>query len=225
MADDLERASIADVGAENADDELPIDLDVLLFGARHTQAIVDLDGEALAENDEQEVDDGAPTPATHADSGLEPIGGYRGEWRPTGGADETFDATDLVASRGGGAQPIGGDAAEWSPSGSASESFDPTDVRVGAGTSDGMGPSDGVGAIDARLRITDDVRYADDARPPGDGAHDIDIDTTGLEPEPTEIWLGPAELGDDPVTGAVTEVSDTYAPVVATESPNFEDVD
>jgi hypothetical protein len=168
MADDLERASIADVSAESADDELPMDLDVLLFGARPTEAIVaDLDRESLAEDGEQEVTDAAPMRATDADPGLEPIVGYRAEWRP---------------------RDVGTD------------SFDPTDLRAGA-----------------------DVSYGTD--PPSDGSHDVDIDTTGLEAEPTEIWLGPAELPDDALTGEVTEVFDTYAPVVATDSPNFEDVD
>ena len=129
MADDLERASIADVSAENADADVPIDLDVLLFGHRSTEAIVaDLDGESLTDDDEQEVDDGPAASAADANPGLEVIGGYRAEWRPSGAED-------------------GG-----------SDSFDPTDLRAGGGTSDGPDTSYGAGAIDARLRITDDVK-------------------------------------------------------------------
>ncbi|MGI8797099.1 MAG: hypothetical protein ACR2IR_11060 [Acidimicrobiia bacterium] len=194
MAEDLERMSIADVKGESTDDKHPIDIDVGLFGAGSTEAIVaDLDGESLAEDDQQEVDDdGVLTRLAAADSGVEPIGGYRAEWRPNGGESDTFD---------------------------------PTDLRAGA---DG---SYGAGATDAPVDV------ADDADPPDDDVVDV---IGGNYDEPTEIWLGPAEGGDDAVTEVsdtdaplaaqggddlVTEVSDTDAPLAATDSTRFEDVD
>ena len=101
----------------------------------------------------------------------------------------------------------------------ASDTFDATDLRAGADT------SFGAGATDAQLHIADDVKYVDDADLSGDGPHEVDIG--GNLDEPTEVWLGPAEGGDpvEPDLGAVTEVSDTDAPLAATDSTKFEDVD
>jgi hypothetical protein len=217
MADDLSRAPIANVKGESTDDKHPIEIDVGLFGAGSTEAIVaDLDGESLAEDDEQEVDDdGAPARLADADSGVEPIGGYRAEWRPSGGADEVFDSNDVFAQpdADAGPQPIGGYRAEWRPSGGESDTFDPTDLRAGADI------SYGAGATDAQLHIADDVKYADDVDPWGDGPHEVDIG--GNLDEPTDFPIGPAEPGDY----AATEVSDTDAPLAATDSTMFEDVD
>jgi hypothetical protein len=208
MADDLERASILDVNEESTDDKHPIDIDVRLFGAGSTEAIVaDLEGERLADDDQQETprprsagsgrtrddEDGAPTRVGDADPGVEPIGGYRANWHPSGQESDTFDPTDLRV--------------------------DP-DVSYGAG------------AIDASLRIADNVKYADDADPPVDGDPPADTSPVviigGDVEEPTYVDLDDTEPPTEPPdsgAGTVTEVSDTDAPLAALDSTRFEDVD
>ena len=240
VADDLAGVPIADVMGESTEDNDPIEIDVGLFGAGSTEAIVaDLDEASLAEDDQDEVDDGgAPARVADANSGVESIGGYRAEFHPSGGADEVFDSNDVVAQpdTDAGPQLIGGYRAEWRPSDGESDTFDPSDLPAG------LDVSYGAGATDAQLHIADDVKYADDADPWGDGPHEVDIG--GNLDEPTDFPIGPAEPGDDAVTevfdtdaplagigpaepgdDAVTEVFDTDAPLAATDSSMFEDVD
>jgi hypothetical protein len=189
MADDLERASIADLEGESTDDKHPIDIGLGLFGAGATEAIVaDLDGESLAEDDQQEVDDnGVLTRLAAGDSGVEPIGGYR---------------------------------AVWTPRGQESDTFDPTDLRAGADVSYGAGATDP--PVD-----TDPITY--DADPSGDIADDVVVPIDGNLDESTDYYLDdPTELPiepPDPGVDVVSEVSDTDAPLAATDSTRFEDVD
>jgi len=95
MADDLERASIADVTSESTDDKHPIDTGVG-FGARPQSPLpIRAPRDVLPQSSgvpvagQQEVDDDGPsTLLADADVGVEAIGGYRAEWRPSGGASD-----------------------------------------------------------------------------------------------------------------------------------------
>jgi len=194
MADDLERSLIADVEGESTDDGHPPVIDVPSFGDGSTdEQLADIDPESQDPKHLSEIDevDGVSSGALAADSGIEPIGGYREEWRPSGGDSTHFDATEIRATTDpDSVEPISGYREEWRPSGSGDDTFDATDLRAGADV------SYGAGASDPYLRVADDIKYADDAAGPlGDGPHEVDIG--GNLDEPTEVPIVPADSGAD----------------------------
>ena len=109
---------MGDIQGESTDDKHPIEIDVLSFGAGTEDPIAEVDGESTDDDHRDVVDvpsiDSATAEASFdevfdstdlravadAAPGLEPIGGYRAEWRPNDADtdDEVFDSTDLRAA-------------------------------------------------------------------------------------------------------------------------------